>query len=126
MNLVEQGDLIFEINVHFCPYPLAYIGWGVYYPTVLPQETMTPSDNCKKILNHLSRIQGQIDSLKRAVETGNSCEDVALLTSSILRSFDSARASIVETYILEDILGGKKVSADKADKLSRVVSLYKS
>ena len=87
---------------------------------------MTPSDNCKKILNHLSRIQGQIDSLKRAVETGNSCEDVALLTSSILRSFDSARASIVETYILEDILGGKKVSADKADKLSRVVSLYKS
>jgi len=87
---------------------------------------MTPIANCKKILNHLSRIQGQIDGLKRAVEAGNSCDDVAMLTNSILRSFDSARASIIETYILEDILGGKKVTADKATKLSRIVSLYKS
>ncbi len=87
---------------------------------------MAASPNCEKIIHHLSRIQGQIDSLKRAVEDGNSCDDVAMLTNSILRSFDSARASIVETYILEDILGGKKVSADKAAKLSRVISLYKS
>lgn len=87
---------------------------------------MSSTANCQKIIHHLSRIQGQIESLKHAVEAGNTCDDVAMLTSSILRSFDSARASIVETYILEDILGGKKVSADKAAKLSRVVSLYKS
>ncbi len=87
---------------------------------------MKPSPDCQKIINHLSRIQGQIDSLKRAVEAGNPCDEVAMLTNSILRSFDSARANIVETYILEEILGGKKVSADKAEKLSRVISLYKS
>lgn len=87
---------------------------------------MKTSAHCRKILNHLSRIQGQIDGLKRAVEAGGTCDEVAMLTNSILRSFDSARAGIVETYILEDILGGKKVSADKAAKLSRVVSLYKS
>lgn len=87
---------------------------------------MKQSERCTKVLHHLSRIQGQIDSLKRAVGTGASCDDVALLTNSILRSFDSARATIIENYILEDVMGGKKVSADKATKLSRIVSLYKS
>lgn len=87
---------------------------------------MTPSADCTKILHHLNRIQGQIDSLKRAVEDGKSCEDVAQLTNSILSSFDSARASIIEASIVENVLGGKKVSADKSQKLSRIISLYKS
>lgn len=84
------------------------------------------NERCTKLINHLSRIQGQIDGLKRAIEEEKDCDKVANLTSSILRSFDSARASIIEGYILEEVLGGKPISADKAERLSHIVSLYKS
>lgn len=83
-------------------------------------------ERCTKLLNHLSRIQGQIDGLKRAIEEEKDCDKVANLTSSILRSFHSARTSIIEGYILEEVLGGKSISADKAKRLSSIVSLYKS
>lgn len=87
---------------------------------------MSKQERCTNVVHHLSRIQGQIDSLKRAIEEGQDCHKVANLTSSILRSFDSARTAIIEGYILEDVLGGKSISADKAKKLSSIVSLYKS
>lgn len=87
---------------------------------------MTTSPRCAQVLRHLNRIQGQIESLKKAVEAGQSCDDVAMLTTSILRSFDSARASIVENYIATEILGSKQLTTDKANKLTRIISLYKA
>lgn len=87
---------------------------------------MKHSDRCSKVLNHLSRIQGQIESLKRAVEQGESCADVAPLTLSILRSFGSARAAIVEAFILQEVVGDGILPAKKAEALSTILSLYKS
>lgn len=84
------------------------------------------NERCTKLINHLSRIQGQIDGLKRAIEEQQDCDKVVNLTSSILRSFDSARASLIEGYILEEVLGEKSITADKAKKLEHIVALYKS
>lgn len=87
---------------------------------------MSKDERCTKVIHHLSRIQGQIESLKRAIGEDQDCKKVANLTSSILRSFDSARSSIIEGYILEEVLDGKSISAKKAESLSTIVSLYKS
>lgn len=91
------------------------------YPTPMKHE-----DRCKKVTHHLSRIQGQIESLKTMIKEGESCEKVAQLTNSVLRSFGSARASIIEGYILHEVLGDKEVSSKKAAALADIISLYKS
>ena len=87
---------------------------------------MKQQDHCTKVLHHLSRIQGQIASLKRAIEAGDSCTKVAPLTLSILRSFGTARASIVEGFILQEVVTDKDMSAKNAKALSEILSLYKS
>ncbi len=87
---------------------------------------MATSPRCTKTIHHLSRIQGQIDSLKRAIEEEQSCEQVARLCTSIVRSFDSARTTIVEEYLTQELLGGDKISAGNAEKLSHILSLYKA
>lgn len=87
---------------------------------------MTQQDHCTKVLHHLNRIQGQIESLKRAIETGDNCKKVAPLTLSILRSFGTARASIVEGFILQEVVTEKKISAKNAKALTDILSLYKS
>lgn len=87
---------------------------------------MNQSEHCIKTIHHLSRIQGQIESLKKAIETGNSCDKIVQQSTSIFRSFNSARTNIIEGYITEELLGGEKISSDNAQKLSHILSLYKS
>ncbi len=82
------------------------------------------SDSCLHLIRHLSRIQGQIEALKGYLEEGRSCEDVAHLTRSILTSFSSARASIFEEMLCEEL--GDKLEPKKADRVSSLIALYKS
>lgn len=82
------------------------------------------SDGCTRIIAHLSRIQGQIDALKGYLEEKRSCEDVAHLTRSILTSFSSVRASILEEMLCEEL--GNTLDAKKTERLASLVALYKS
>ena len=105
---------------------VANIGWGVYDAVTFIHFSMKNSEHCSKVMNHLSRIQGQIESLKRAIKKGESCNDVAPLTLSILRSFGSARAAIVEAFILQEVMNDEDLPAAKTKALSNILSLYKS
>ena len=80
--------------------------------------------NCAKIIKHLNRIQGQIDALKGYLEAKRSCEDVSLLTKSIVTSFNSVRASIIEEMLTGEFID--KMDAKEIAKLQSVLSLYKS
>jgi len=87
---------------------------------------MSMTERCTKTIHHLSRIQGQIEGLKKAIETEESCEKIAQLSTSILRSFDTARTNIIEGYIVEELFEGKEIPSEKAENLSRILSLYKA
>ena len=81
-------------------------------------------DQCAEIVKHLNRIQGQIDALKGYIQSRRSCEDVAYLTKSILTSFASVRASIIEETItgeLSDTMKPREIG-----RLHSVLALYKS
>jgi DNA-binding FrmR family transcriptional regulator len=79
----------------------------------------------KATLDHLSRIQGQIETLKRYLERDENCLEIAQLTTSIAKSFDALRAKTLEGFILNELLSGKKVDEEKMKKLERMMSLYK-
>lgn len=82
-------------------------------------------ESCAKIVRHLSRIQGQIDALKNYIEENRSCEDVSHLTQSILTSFNSVRASIVEETLSRE-LKSNRLSPKDRERLHTVLALYKS
>ena len=77
-------------------------------------------------IHHLNRIQGQIETLKKYLSS-NSCHciDIALLTTSIAKSFDALRAKTLEGFILNELLEGKKVEERKIKKLKKILKLYK-
>ncbi len=83
-----------------------------------------PTDDCTALIRHLSRIQGQIEALKGYLEEKRSCADVAHLTRSILTSFSSVRASILEAMLCEEL--GNTLDAKKTERLSSLIALYKS
>ena len=81
-------------------------------------------DQCTKIIRHLNRIQGQIDALKEYMEAKRSCEDVSHLTRSILSSFMSVRASIIEEMLSDEF--SQKLDRNEVERLHSVLALYKS
>ncbi|MBI5749365.1 MAG: metal-sensing transcriptional repressor [Nitrospinae bacterium] len=79
----------------------------------------------KETLTHIKRIQGQIDTLVKYIEEGKDCLDIAMLTTSIAKSFDALRFRTFEGFILHQILGGKQIPEDRIKKLNSLISLYK-
>ena len=91
------------------------------FPSPMPSDEHDP---CLRLIRHLSRIQGQIEALKGYLEEQRSCEDVAHLTRSILTSFASVRAHILEKSLCDEL--GDALPPRTADRLASLVALYKS
>jgi DNA-binding FrmR family transcriptional regulator len=79
----------------------------------------------KQSIDHLSRIQGQIETLKKYMEEDKNCADIAQLTTSIAKSFDSLRTKTLEGFIINELLEKENISSSKMKKLIRVLNLYK-
>jgi DNA-binding FrmR family transcriptional regulator len=85
---------------------------------------MPNANSCDDIVKHLNRIQGQIEALKKHVAEKRSCEDVAHLTKSIVTSFSSVRAGIIEHMLREEL--GEALNERKRAKMNTMLSLFKS
>lgn len=79
----------------------------------------------KQNIDHLNRIQGQIETLKKYMTKGKDCADIAQLTTSIAKSFDSLRTRTLEGFITNELLENKKVLPDKLKKMKQILNLYK-
>lgn len=84
----------------------------------------TDTCSCARSLNHIKRIEGQIKTLKEYIEEGKRCEDVAMLTTSIAKSFDTLRAQTIKNFFINEILKGK-VSQKDQEKIDTIFKLYK-
>jgi len=82
-------------------------------------------DRRKQTINHLNRIQGQIETLRRYIEEDRRCSDIAGLATSIAKSFDSLRTRTLEGFILNELLENKRMPPVKAKKLTRILNLHK-
>jgi DNA-binding FrmR family transcriptional regulator len=80
---------------------------------------------CKESLNHLSKIEGQIKSLKKRISEGENCEKVFLLTKSISKSFDSLKTKTLKNFLKNEILNIKKITKKQEEKIDKIFNLYK-
>ena len=79
----------------------------------------------KENLDHLNRIQGQIETLKKYISEDRCCADIAQLTTSVAKSFDTLRTKTLESFICNQLLKDKEVSKKQMDNLKRILNLYK-
>ncbi len=80
---------------------------------------------CKDLLNHINRIEGQIKTLKKYVNEGRRCEDVAMLSTSIAKSFDSLRVQTLRNFFINEILAGIQLGAKDKKRIEDILKLYK-
>ncbi len=80
---------------------------------------------CKESLDHLNRIEGQIRTLKKYIEEGKRCEEVALLSTSIAKSFDTLRTRTLRNFFINEVLYGKKLSKKDEERIDKILKLYK-
>jgi len=79
----------------------------------------------KENIDHINRIQGQIETLKKYMFEDRCCVDIAQLTTSIAKSFDTLRTKTLERFICNQLLEDKKIPKEQMDNLKRILNLYK-
>ncbi len=84
------------------------------------------NDRCKSTIHHISRIQGQLETLKAYITEEQACEKVVQLTSSIVKSCDSLKGKLTEGYIVHELLKNKKLTQTEKNKIENIVKLSKS
>lgn len=80
---------------------------------------------CKESLNHINRIEGQLKTLKTYISEEQGCEKIAMLTTSIAKSFDSLRTKTLKNFILNEVVRGQKLSKKELEKINQILKLYK-
>ena len=81
--------------------------------------------DCKSSIDHISRIEGQLRKLKEYVEEENRCADVAKLSTSIAKSFDSLRVKTLKNFVMNEILRNCHISDKKIEEFDEILKLYK-
>jgi DNA-binding FrmR family transcriptional regulator len=81
---------------------------------------------CKELVPHISRLEGQLASLKKKIEAEDSCTDIVRLALSAAKSFDSLKAKLVEGYILLELMNGEDIKASESDDLKELLKLIKA
>lgn len=82
--------------------------------------------DCTHLINHISRLQGQINRLQQDIDNGASCESVVQLALSASKSFDALRSKIIENYIEHSLLKTKRPSSKTLKELQSLYTLIKA
>ena len=75
-------------------------------------------------LNHLNRILGQLRVLKDYIVEDRPCYEVAHLTASITRSFETLKVRTLEGFIVHELLEDR-ARGPKTEQLTEILKLYK-
>lgn len=83
-------------------------------------------DDCKELINHITRLQGQLESVKRELARGESadCGKASRTLLSSLRSFEGLRIGFT-THFLENRFLAKRTSGAEKNDLKDLLSLIK-
>ena len=90
------------------------------------KKTIRGEENKRKLLNRLSRIEGQIKGLKNMVESDAYCTDILLQSSAASAALNAFSKELlsnhIKTCVKEDIRNGnEEVIDDLLNTLERMV-----
>ncbi|TSC63620.1 MAG: hypothetical protein Athens041674_27 [Parcubacteria group bacterium Athens0416_74] len=84
-------------------------------------------DQCKEMINHIGRLQGQLESVKKELMRGDSaeCGKASRTLLSSLRSFEGLRTSFITMFLDERFLAKRTLSAGEKIELKDLLALIK-
>ena len=90
------------------------------------KKTIRSDENKRKLLNRLSRIEGQIKGLKAMIESDTYCTDILIQSSAASAALNAFSKELLSNHIKncvkEDIKNGnEEVIADLLNTLERMV-----
>lgn len=88
---------------------------GVYNIFVI----LSMNEDHKRLIHHISRVEGQLRALKTCLEEGTCKSDTVTLISSIDKSFDSLRARVIMNFLKYDL------GLEETEKLKKLLTLVK-
>jgi DNA-binding FrmR family transcriptional regulator len=79
-----------------------------------------------KLLARVRRIQGQVEALERALETGSGCTEVLQQIAAVRGAINGLMAEVMEEHIEGHVLGSETEAQRRqaADELTEVLRAY--
>lgn len=90
-------------------------------------KTESKPERRKQNINHVNRVIGQLNALKRLMESDATCFEISNLTLSIKNSVNSLGVRVMEGFILNGLLEDKlnEVEQRKLEQLTKILNLYR-
>lgn len=83
------------------------------------------SEDCKKLISHINRIQGQMNALKKYLDEDEDCRKVVDLSLSIGKSFDSFKASLFESFVRREFVAQGKLEEEDLEYMENLLRFLK-
>jgi DNA-binding FrmR family transcriptional regulator len=82
---------------------------------------------CEEMARHISRLQGQLESVKKELARGEAaqCGKAARTLLSSLRSFEGLRTSFITLFLQERFLSKRTLSTAEKTELKDLLALIK-
>ena len=84
---------------------------------------MTPEET-KKLLDRLSRIEGQVRGLRNMLEDGRCCEDVLTQLLAARSGLESASILVLEKHLSDCVFDETTMDAATIDKVHETLKLW--
>jgi DNA-binding FrmR family transcriptional regulator len=84
---------------------------------------MTPEET-KKLLDRLSRVEGQIRGLRNMLEDGRCCEDVLTQLLAARSGLESASVLVLEKHLNDCVLTDAMIDNATVDKVRETLRLW--
>ena len=84
---------------------------------------MTPEET-KKLLDRLSRIEGQVRGLRNMLEDGRCCEDVLTQLLAARSGLESASILVLEKHLSDCVFDDESLDAATVEKVKETLKLW--
>ena len=103
------------------------VEWRNMLITVSPVGNMLESDEKKKVLNRIRRINGQVEAVGRMIENDEYCVDVLMQISAATGALAKVGQIVLENHLKTCVMEAMKNNddADRDQKLEELIKLFR-
>lgn len=83
-----------------------------------------PIEDDKKLLDRLSRVEGQVRGLRKMLEEGRACEDVLTQLLAARSGLEQAGLSILDRHLLDCVLSDPLISPEALAGVRETLRLW--
>ncbi len=84
----------------------------------------TPVDDDKRLLDRLSRVEGQVRGLRKMLEEGRACEDVLTQLLAARSGLEQAGLAVLDRHLTDCVLADPLISPEAIARVRETLRLW--